>query len=437
MTQKNTRFLATHTKRNLARSACRSLGLALAVSALPAFGNGFDLADEDAFAIGRGMAFVATADNPSAIYYNPAGISQLSGNNLRAGVYGIYVDPGYQSLAGGNTFHTDKNYHVVPQFYYTLSPASTDFSFGLGLYSPFGLSSHWPQDTGFRTIATQGSISYYTINPVVAWRILTNLSVAAGLTINYADTELERGLVWPAQNYDNFKFDGNGWGVGYNLGVLWKPHEQISMGATFRSSVEPTLNGSTEYYNNVPFIFGPLMVPAFPTQTVPAHADLSLPLQAQVGISYRPTPKWNFEFDAQYNDWSALKGINVHQDQGFGALIPQDVTVPLGWQSSWYYEFGATYYFDNGWHLSAGYIFNENSMPDLNYTPLVADLDRHFFSIGTGFKGKTWDFDIAYQFGYGPSRTVTGSGYSAIGQTADGKYDSISHLLAVSVGFHF
>ena len=48
------------------------------------FANGFRLPDQDAFATARGEAFAATADNASAIYYNPAGISQLEGFNFRA-----------------------------------------------------------------------------------------------------------------------------------------------------------------------------------------------------------------------------------------------------------------------------------------------------------------------------------------------------------------
>jgi long-chain fatty acid transport protein len=101
------------------------------------------------------------------------------------------------------------------------------------------------------------------------------------------------------------------------------------------------------------------------------------------------------------------------------------------------YEFGVTRYFDNGWHVSAGYVYNENSVPDAHYTPLAADLDRHFFSIGTGHKGKVFDFDVAYQFCYGPDRTVTGSMPSAAGQTADGTYGFISHAVLLTVGMHF
>ena len=58
--------------------------------------NGFRLLDQDAFATARGEAFVATADNASAVYYNPAGITQLDGNNLRSGIYGIYVNADYR-----------------------------------------------------------------------------------------------------------------------------------------------------------------------------------------------------------------------------------------------------------------------------------------------------------------------------------------------------
>src|SRR6267154_1848014 len=71
------------------------VALILVVSALNASANGFGLPDQDAFATARGEAFVATADNPSAIYYNPAGITQLRGNNFRAGVYGVYLNSHY------------------------------------------------------------------------------------------------------------------------------------------------------------------------------------------------------------------------------------------------------------------------------------------------------------------------------------------------------
>lgn len=408
-----------------------------AVSGARMEATGFRLPDQDAFATARGEAFAATADNASAIYYNPAGIRQLEGHNIRAGVYGLYLDPTYDS-PNGRSFDNDENWAAVPQVFYAYSPEKLPVSFGFGAYAPYGLASSWPQDTGFRTVGTKGSLQYITLNPVAAVSVLKNLSIAAGLTVNYADLSLEQGMFWPAQDYDKFRFKGNGWDVGYNLGILFKPHEKVSLGVSFRSSTEIDLGGQTEYYNKVdlPLPTGGA-IPAFPRQKVDSTAEYPFPLNAIFGVSFRPTPKWNLEFNADYADWSAIDVVTIKQARPFPPLIPQNVPVSLYWQPSWYYEFGGTRYFENGWSVSAGYIFNENSIPDKHYQPIVADLDRHFFSLGTGHKGKTFDFDVAYQFGYGPSRTVSGSVPSASGQSADGKYEFVSHAVFVSIGLHF
>jgi long-chain fatty acid transport protein len=262
--------------------------------------------------------------------------------------------------------------------------------------------------------------------------------LGAGLTINNATADLQRGIVWPAQSYDNFQFKGDGWDLGYNLGLRWQLHEKISIGISFRSPTEVHLEGNTAFHNDVPFpIPGGPTIPAFPNQRVEATADFPFPLKSIFGVSYRPTPNWNVEFNADYTDWTQIGTVMVKQATPFPPLFSQDVALPLNWESSWYYEFGATRYLGKGWSVSAGYIYNENSVPDKNYTPLVADLDRHFLSIGTGFNGKHLGFDAAYQFGYGPTRTVEGSVPSAIGQTADGEYSFLSHAIFLTGNWKF
>ncbi|MGA3284340.1 MAG: outer membrane protein transport protein [Verrucomicrobiota bacterium] len=396
--------------------------------------NGFRLASQDGFATARGEAFVATADNPSAIYYNPAGITQLEGNNLRSGIYGIYLNPSYMPTNGapnsGNTYHIENKLAAVPQFFYACTPKDWPLSFGLGIYSPYGMSVSWPDGTGFRAVAMSGSLTYIRINPVVALKLAHNLSIGAGVMADYGNMDLEQGMIRDPSPPNFFRFKGDGWGVGYNLGLLWQPIEQVSIGATFRSSTTITLAGQTEAER----------LSELHLTYESAQADFTFPLTAVFGISYRPTPKWNLEFDADYTDWSSLGTITIHQAPE--RSLPNPPTLILNWQASWMYEFGVTRYFDDGWHASAGFVFNENSVPNTYYTPLAADLDRYFFSVGAGHKGKRFDFYIAYQFGYGPTHTVTGSQPSTIGgqiagQTANGNYDFISHAVLVTVGLHF
>ena len=413
-----------------------SLLLTAALGVMPGalLANGMRLASQDGFATARGEAFAATADNPSAIYYNPAGITQSESNSVRGGIYGIYLDPSYTrpAPAGTNTFHIENKLAAVPQFFYTWTPPESLVTLGLGLYAPFGLGVRWPQDTGFRAVAIEGALTYFTFDPVLALKLAPTLSIGGGVMVNYANLELEQGLLRTERPFENyFRFKGDGWSVGYNLGVLWQPHEKVSVGAAFRGSSTVNLKGHTEIEQQ----------PIIRATTRPAHAEFAFPLSAVVGLSFRPTPKWNLEFDADYTDWSSFDTPIIKQSDPPFPLRP-NTPVTLKWQGSWMYEFGVTRYFENRWHVSAGYVYNENSVPDAYYTPLAADLDRHFFSVGVGRKGKRFDFDIAYQFGYGPARTVSGSTPSStpgrfVGQTADGTYDFHSHAVLGTVGVRF
>ena len=414
--------------------------VALVGSTWTLWGGGFRLDSQDAFATARGEAFVATADDASAIYYNPAGLTQLQGQNLQAGVYGLYVDPQYTSPSTGRTFDGEKNFAAVPQFFYSWTLDSLPLAVGMGVYSAYGLSSEWDQDTGFRKAGTAGSLTTYTINPTVAWRVLPNLSLGAGLRMTYGDLDLKQGMFWPNQGYDQFHFAGDRWAPSYDVGVMWKPIEQISLGAAFKSKTSFNFEGHTDYYNNVAYPPGVGAVPAFPDQRTAANSQWEFPLNVVCGISYRPTTNWNFEFDADYTDWSSLGGLTVQQASGGVLGLPQTIPVTLNWQGSWYYEFGATRYLKNGWRVSAGYIYNENSVPDATYNPLVADLDRHFITVGVGHKWEHVSLDVAYQFGFGPARTVNGSapsGFAPPYESADGKYEFISHAVLVTAAYHF
>lgn len=410
------------------------------ISACQSLANGFGLPDQDAFATARGEAFVATADNASAIYYNPAGIAQLTNSNFRGGVYGTYFEPSYRPTNNapnhGHTYYSSDNLAAIPQFFYTYTAKGAPLSFGLGVYAPYGGNMSWPQDTGFRSVAISGSLKYITINPVVAVKLSPGLSVGGGVMVNYATLDMHQGLRQSATPLTNFfNFTGDGWSVGYNVGILWRPLEQISFGATFRSSATMKFQGNTDFE---------LQQHPYPT---PAHrsaeAELTFPLTTVFGVSYRPTPKWNLEVDANYTDWSSFDSTTIKQSSPpVNHPFHQDVPVNLGWQPSWMYEFGVTRYFDNGWHASAGYALNENSVPNKYYSPLAADMDRHFFSIGAGHAGKTFDFDLAYQFGYGPTHKVNGSTPSSTpgvdsGESANGKYGFTSSALILSVGMHF
>jgi len=384
------------------------------------FGLGIRIADQDPLATARGNAFAATADNPSAIYYNPAGLSRLEGHNATVGGYGVTLTSTYDSPATTSDVSTESDFEMLPQVYYAYSGRAVPLSFGLGLYSPYGLGLEWPENTGFRTLAKEGRIVYLTFNPVVAWRILPTLSVGAGVTVNWSQATLKRGLGFVAG--DEFKFKGDDTDVGFNAGVLWQPHPQHSFGANYRSATTLEFDGESR-----------ATLPGF-SVSGPASARLRFPQHVVVGWSYRPTTNWNFEVDVDWTDWDSLDTVVLKQRvSGFPAEVP----LSFNWRSSFFYEFGVTRQFEHKFSVSAGYIYSENSVPDSSFNPVVPDSDRHIFSVGIGQKYNQLRWDAAYQLAYGPTRTVNNSPISPSGESADGRYEFLSHAFSLSVGYTF
>ena len=163
--------------------------------------------------------------------------------------------------------------------------------------------------------------------------------------------------------------------------------------------------------------------PGFLPLPMNTATHLKFPQMVVGGISFRPTPNWNFEVDVDWADW----------DRVHAAVIDNIGTLPLHWHNSCFYEFGVTRQLGKGYYASAGYFFSEASTPNTYYTPLVPDTDLHVGSLGVGYKGPHWTWALAGQLIGGSWRNVANS----VDPTVNGKYRLFTPTLAFSVGYHF
>jgi long-chain fatty acid transport protein len=403
MTAKHIESFKTNRNQRISGFAA-ALFLGLAACPSPVFGLGIALPDQDAFATARGNAFVATANDPAAVFYNPAGISQLDGANVSLGAYGLVYNDRYSGPDGSVNAKTQ--WSAVPQMFSTYSLPKYNLTLGFGTYSPYGLRMNWPTTAPFLLAGETGQITYLRAAGIVSWQITHILSIAAGPNLNYSEADLKEfpGFV----NH----FRGRATDAGYSAGLLFHPGDQHYFGLTYRSATEMNYNG----HATVP-------VPPFSANTA-ASADFHFPSTLAFGYSYRPCEKWNFESDVNWTDWSSLQTVQV-------SPLPEYLT--FNWRPSWMLDFGVTRYLGSDWRISGGYMYSENSVPDAHFNPLVPDSDRHIFSLGVGKKFGRFSWDAAYQLAYGPPRTVGGDAYV----TPDGKYEFISHAITINVGYHF
>ena len=390
-------------------------GLLLALSPAVLSASGTQVGFKDAFATARGNAFVATADNPSAIYYNPAGLTQLQGQEISATAYVVYLKADYRSAATGVTVSMNREDKLIPQVYYAWAPKDSHWALGVGFYAPFGFSTDWPVNSGFRTFATKNEETYYTLNPVVAWRVSDSLSLGGGLTFNRLKVDLRRGIgLMPG---DEFRFNADGNDVGFNLGLRWQPAEQHAFGLSYQHHTSFDVSGTAT------------SAPYSPSEA--ASTQFVFPEVLIAGYSYRPTPQWNLEADIDWTNWSRLNTIVISKPSG-------PLPVPFNWTSSCFYELGVTRYLNDGWQVSAGYTLSGNSVPDAMWNPAVPDVNRSFWCAGVGYARDPLRFMLTLQYATAPTRNIHSGVINPLsGETADGSYSTSIDTVALSLDYRF
>ena len=128
---------------NFRQTSVGALAAALLLSAQSGLrANGFYIPVQDPFAASRGNAFAATADRPSAVYYNPAGLTQLDSRTAHVGVYGVRLGIEADTAIDGGRHENDAEFIPVPQLYLA-APINDRLAAGVGLNSPFGLRTDW------------------------------------------------------------------------------------------------------------------------------------------------------------------------------------------------------------------------------------------------------------------------------------------------------
>ena len=416
-----------------------------------AFGAGFHIHEQGAKAMGMANAFVAQADDPSALFYNPAGIAFQEGTKISLGVTVIKVPEtefagdtalGNNSglgLPGAAQPNVDikarSDLFFPPNLYLTHSLEGKPFSFGIGFNSIYPLAKRWPSNSPFRDEIKELAIKPFNIQPTVAYRIdQWNLALAAGIDYTYAQVWLEKasyidsvalggpGPGVAATHLGDMEIEGDGDGWGYNFGLLWKPIEQVSIGIAYRSEIKLDISGDADFLSFVAPPGNP-----YGTFSGRASTEITLPDTWSFGIAYKPTKKLTLEIDADRFGWSSYDKLAIDFDSS--ATVP-DSNAPKNWEDCWAYRFGMQYSVNENLDLRLGYAYDTTPQPDSTVGPELPDSDRHNYTFGVGYKFGNAQFDLAYMFVDFKDRTVDND-------IQTGTYKSEAHLFAANLTYTF
>jgi long-chain fatty acid transport protein len=260
------------------------------------FASGYQIGEHGARAMGMGGAYVAQASDGSAIFFNPAGLSFQKGLKVLLGA--TLITPA--TTFTGPTPSTAKTDMVSQTFNpinaYITYTMDNGLSFGLGVYNPYGLGTEWPATWVGRYYAVKSDIQSFYINPSVSYRFSDKLAVGVGVSYVTATVTLERKLPLTPMPDGGFKLDGDGTGINFDAGLLWKPTPALSVGASYRSETKIDFEGDATF-SNIPGV-APFTL-LFPSG-VTGKATLPMPSSLMAGVAYDITKDLTVEADFQY-----------------------------------------------------------------------------------------------------------------------------------------
>ena len=163
-----------------------------AVSSL--FANGLSLNSIGPRALGMGGAMVGLADDPTAIYWNPAG---LAGQNSSLYAFGTDIIPfgTYKFAPYGIDAKTKTNHYASPNLFANYSMGN--LAFGLGIYVPAGLGAEYNGDdltmlsNGY-SLEWKSKIAVIDIAPTIAYKINDMFSIGVTGNIFYGMFDMDR-----------------------------------------------------------------------------------------------------------------------------------------------------------------------------------------------------------------------------------------------------
>jgi long-chain fatty acid transport protein len=377
--------------------------------AAPATPSGFQVMTQGARATGMGLAFAGVADDPSAIFFNPAGMGFQEHFSLMLG--GAVLGRKEADFTGADPFpgvgiteSVQKQEFVIP-YLYVVVPLTAELNFGLGVNAPYGLGLRWndPEHFSGRFISQNAVIKSLDVNPVFSYKLFPELSIAAGADLRFSKVQLERntnlGIVNPftgaVQDLAHVKLNSTltsntGWG--WNAALMFKPFPNIGIGASYRSKIKVDYDGTalfTQRFTGNPVVDG-LVGSLLPQGEHPVATEIEFPASLNTGVGIEFAGGFLLALEADWTEWSSFQSLNIRFPDG----VAPEIDRVTAWKDSWAYRAGLEKKFDSGWAIRVGYYYDNTPQPEKDAGPILADNDRNVYTAGFGYNTPQWGVDL-------------------------------------------
>lgn len=401
---------------------------ALAFSAsLTMMGEGYQVNTLSVKQEGMGHTGVAQKLGSESMIFNPAGMGFMDKTlDISAGISGIFSEA---SAIHNGTKYTTSNDASTP---FQISGAFSiydNLKAGITINTPYGSGINWTDNWPGAVLSQSVKLQVFNIQPTVAYKILPNLSIGAGLMIAWGSIDLNKGLV-NAETFDKvlaskdlpkeYYFNGTTpasvnlkgtakVALGFNVGAMWDINDKFTVGASYKSKMDMKVeNGdATLTYANE---FAESQLSSI-TGLDGANFSAKLPAVSQLtfGVTYKPIKKLKLAFDAQLSGWSAYDKLEIDfLGEKLGESFDQKLT--KNYSDAWAFRFGAEYAMTERLDLRAGFVVDNSPVDEEYFNPETPGMTRLLPSVGLSFRPtQNLSVDLAFTYVEGLAREGSNS----------------------------
>jgi long-chain fatty acid transport protein len=378
-----------------------------------------------------------TTNNPTAIYYNPAGLAvDTPGESDEGFRFKLFVDgtfalraasfnhtaspndtPEPDGAAGANTGEASLfNFAGAPMV--GAAALIDDLAIGAGFYVPFGGASSWGKNDAFegstqfagpvdgvqRWHTIDGNLRSMYLSLGAAYDIMDRIAV--GATFNLVMSQVQTVRARTVAGVDDVNLEGrslidvSGMNASFGVGAIGEVVEdKLWIGFSYQAPPglgEQRLNGTltNNYSGNI-------------TED-PVDLLQTLPAVYRLGVRARPVPDVELRIFGDVTDWSTFERQCVVPEGGDceiaddGSFIGEGEVPYLNlvrdWGTGFAIRAGGSYFLNDAVELYAGAGYDSNVVPDTTLEPALTD----FHDVSASLGGR---FQIADEFAFSATYT--------------------------------
>jgi long-chain fatty acid transport protein len=365
-----------------------SAGLLLASSTVMA--SGYQVVLQGSRVTAMGNCAVGFRAGAPSLFFNPGAMAMEQNSSVMLGVN--LVSSSVQYAAPNSTYRAETSSPTAtPFFAYGIYSVNEKLKVGLGVVTPFGSTVTWGDQWEGRFSLNELSLAAIVVQPTVSYKLSEKFGIGGGLNIAFGSVSLSRAAPLEAQNGNpsSVLLEGSATpSVGFNVGAYYEVTEKISLGVSYRSKIDLTVEDG-----DATFVVPSLVQPRF--EATKFDATLPLPSVFSIGAGIKPSEKLQLALEWNITGWSAYQELKFEYDAP--VLGSTETVSDRKYKNSSVFKLGAEYMVTESLALRGGIYYDQTAVEDGYITPETPDSNTMGYTLGLGYTlGERFTIDVHY-----------------------------------------